>query len=144
MVNCTGEIQISGNDLVGNKDEALSWAGTSHSAITCRDNLGFTPWNGQVSVNVPGTWMTEDIGTVGKAWFKEVQVAYKIPFPTDLARRPRVFLTTRKAGYGASLSVPTQAGFTARIWTTADNPNTGSPSGTVEADWMAEPEVSGS
>jgi hypothetical protein len=129
----------SGNDTVVN----LSGS-TVSSRLRIRDNVGFNPWAGSVTLGGTLSQGPVQIGQF-RYWWKEVQIVFEDPpgntlaFPTDATTH--VYVTTNNAAYTAVAFDVKRTGFKCRVFAAANNADSPAPTqaDSVRVYWRAEP-----
>ena len=129
----TGPVLVTRNVFTDNRNDHTvdlpPPSGPGPSLLGIRDNPGFSPWSGDVSLT---SW------SAGPPYVTEVSVSFGIAFPSS-APPPQVICTV-KPGMGTSLDAyavakdVTRTGFTLRV--ISSSPPGANPH---KASWMAEP-----
>jgi hypothetical protein len=130
LVNPTGVVLIVENDFARNAVGAISYSAGSPGPdrLRIRDNPGFSPWSGEVTVDA-GSWSPS-----GNAFVRDKAVPFNVPFPTGKPPKLAVSPADDNAHSAAAVSVQ-PSGFTARAVYVAGSP----PSASPVLHWIAEP-----
>jgi polygalacturonase len=121
----SGSVLVLGNDFSGNRVAPTTVSGTSGADdLRIRDNIGWTPWVGEVS------WTDSWAGS--GPYTKEVAVTFPAAFPS--AKTPAVFCTVKDLDAYAVAKNVSNTGFTLRV---VSNSNPGTQQ---KASWVAEPQ----
>ena len=115
VTTCTGSLTLIGIDCRGNDVLGFSLNDTAGlSALRIRDNPGFSPWSGQVTLSAGGWTGPTAIGGVNY-YYKESTLTYSVPFPTGTTPLP--LFTTNTTGITASGLAGSETAVTVRAWT---------------------------
>jgi hypothetical protein len=130
LVNPTGDVQVIANDCIGNRDGPVSISGSAAtSRLRIRDNPGFSPWTGQVTIT--GAWT----GQAGAPPFTKQSAVITFPVPFPAAKPPRVFVTGEDVNGAGVAATVRNTDFIARLVAPADL-----GTGSHKASWIAEPD----
>ena len=151
VFNPRDDLSLLGNVFTGHtldgsgNDTVIAVAGsTTVTRLRIRDNVGFNPWTGRVTLGGALSQGPVQIGSF-RYWWKEVQITFgdppgfALPFPSDAA--VNVIVTTNRAAYTAVAFDVKRTGFKCRVFAAANNADTPAPtqSDDVTVYWRAEP-----